>query len=135
MREVKLFWEGLWDITEKKAPLNVPESGGILMLIDAQFTPNKIGFDTTSYKLIDLYDSPNMYDTVMNTNRFHHWKREAENRLLLKIAKVEPAEDRAHLLSLLTGKSDSPANIILSNIGYKLPLKAYYSAPIEESAV
>jgi hypothetical protein len=134
MREVKLFWEGLWDITEKKAPLNVPESGGILMLLDARFTPNKVGFDTTSYRLIELCESSNMYGTLMNSSRFQNWKAQSDNRLLLKISKIDSAADRAEIIRLLTDDPEAPSDVILSNAGYKLPLKAYYSVPIRESA-
>jgi hypothetical protein len=134
MKEVKLFWEGLWDITEQKAPLNVPETGGILMLIDAMYTPNKIGFDTGTYKLIDLFESSNMYATILNHTLFQQWKEESTNRLLLKIAKIDKADERREILNLLVGNSGTPSGLILSNIGYKLPLKAYYSSPVKESA-
>jgi hypothetical protein len=134
MKEIKLFWEGLWDITEQDAPLNIPESGGILMLIDACYTPNKIGFDTDSYRLIELCETNNMYSAILNSNYFLNWKKHCENRLLLKIAKIENQTDRQEVLRLLIGDDhDIISDLVLTNAGYKLPLKGQY-ATLKESA-
>jgi hypothetical protein len=133
MKEIKLFWEGLWDITEHDAPLNIPESGGILMLIDAKYTPNKIGFDTDSYRLIELCEASNMYTAIVNNQRFQDWKKRSNNRLLLKIAKIDNAFDRAEVLHVLSGSIEAPPDLLLTNSGYKLPLKGQY-ASLKESA-
>jgi hypothetical protein len=135
MKEIKLFWEGLWDITEQDAPLNIPDSGGILMLIDACYTPNKIGFDTDSYRLIELRETNNMYSAILNGNYFQAWKNRCENRLLLKIAKIENQTERQEVLRLLVGADrENCSDIILTNAGYKLPLKGHYANNLKESA-
>ena len=134
MTEIKLFWEGLWDISEEGAPLNIPETGGILMLIDARYTPNKIGFDTGTYSLVELCDSDNMYNTLRNPLKFQGWKKLTQNRLLVKIAKLENQGQRREIVDLLSGSPFAPSNLIVLNSGYKLPLKSYYAALNESAA-
>jgi hypothetical protein len=135
MREIKLFWEGLWDITEHNGPLNISEAGGILMLLDARHTPNKIGFDTGSYRLLDLCEVSNMHDALQNKYDIQNWKMLSSNRLLLKISKIDSPNDRKQILQLLKGSADAPDDLRISNIGYKLPLRGQYTAPLKESAV
>ncbi|MFI5150184.1 MAG: hypothetical protein ACHQRM_10670 [Bacteroidia bacterium] len=135
MKELKLFWEGLWDISDKTATLNnIPESGGILMLIDACYTPNKIGFDTGTYRLIELIECSNMYSTISNISNLKRWKGQSHNHLLLKIARVDNLVQRQEILSILQGEPDAPAGLFLSNSGYRSPLQSRYNSPFQESA-
>lgn len=135
MREIKLFWEGLWDLTEQETSLNISESGGILMLLDARHTPNKIGFDTGTYRLLDLCEVSNMQEALQNKFAVQKWKTLSNNRLLLKISKIDNQEDRKEILLLLKGSTEAPDNLRISNIGYKLPLKGQYTPVLKESAV
>ncbi len=135
MREIKLFWEGLWDITEQDTSPNISEAGGILMLLDARHTPNKIGFDTGTYRLLELCEVSNMHEAMQNKFAIQNWKKLCTNRLLLKISKIDNASDRKEILMLLKGEADTPDNLRISNIGYKLPLKSHYSSLVKEPAV
>jgi len=135
MKELKLFWEGLWDISDRTATLNnIPESGGILMLIDACYTPNKIGFDTCTYRLIELMECNNMYATVHHSANLSRWKAQSFNHLLLKIARVDHPVQRREILDLLLGSPDAPPGLYLSNSGYRSPLQSRYNSPFQESA-
>jgi hypothetical protein len=135
MREIKLFWEGLWDITEQDGSLNISEAGGILMLLDARHTPNKIGFDTGTYRLVELCEVSNMHEALQNKFTVQNWKRLCNNRLLLKISKIDNPTDRKEILMLLKGSAEAPDNLQIFNIGYKLPLKAQYTPVLKESTV
>jgi hypothetical protein len=135
MKEMKLFWEGLWDISDKTATLNnIPDTGGILMLIDARYTPNKIGFDTGTYRLIELMECNNMYSTISAPSNLLRWKSQSSHHLLLKIARVDDAIQRKEILALLLGDTEAPAGLFLSNTGYRSPLKSRYNSPFQESA-
>jgi hypothetical protein len=128
MKEIKLFWEGLWDISEQEAQLSIPETGGILMVIDARYTPNKIGFDTFTYRIIDLYETNNMYEAMLNASQVQSWRMQCPNRMLLKIARIENSIQRKEILEILAGDTKAPHNLTVINSGYKLPLDSYYSS-------
>jgi hypothetical protein len=135
MKELKLFWEGLWDISDRTAALNnIPDSGGIIMLIDACYTPSKIGFDTGAYHLIELMDCSNMYAAITNPINLSRWKAQSPNHLLLKLARADQPVQRKNILCLLHGYPDTPVGYYLINSGYRSPLKAQYNAPFQESA-
>jgi hypothetical protein len=133
MKAIELIWQGFWDLSEPASWTNIPETGGIIMLIDAEKTISKIGYDTASYRLIGFFETNNVHAMICPES-IEEWKKWSSRHLLLKMACLESRNDRLEALRHLIGSKYASSEIVVLNQGLLLPLREQYgSLPQEES--
>ena len=133
MKAIELIWQGFWDLSEAESRENISESGGIIMLIDARKTISKIGYDTSSYRLIGFFETNQMQEMICPKN-IQEWKHWSTHHLLLKTARLESRNDRLDALRHLIGSKYASPEIVVLNQGLLLPLRQQYGTLLKEES-
>ena len=116
---VRLFWEGTWDISGRKIAESIPNSSGIYMILAESSSSEVPSFIEVNNNLRLLYigESEHLRKSLTESKRWGDWEHFSPgHRLLLKIAKTERLECRRKVASLLTYQNKPLCNTRYNNV-------------------
>lgn len=116
---VRLFWEGTWDITHRRIADSIPSSQGIYIIVcenrgaDGNYTndPSRL------YDLLYVGESHNIRQALQESKKWEKWDRSRGKRsLLMKLAKTDNLACRRKVASLLTFQNKPLCNTRFHNV-------------------
>lgn len=116
---VRLFWEGTWDISGRKISESIPNSSGIYMILAERRSPEIPSFieQHDNLRLLYIGESDHLRKSLTESKRWGDWEHFSPgHRLLLKIAKTERLECRRKVASLLTFQNKPLCNTRYNNV-------------------
>lgn len=115
---VRLNWEGTWDITGRQIPASVPNTEGIYMIIAERIMTKGIRFfeDPSHMQLLYIGESEYLKRSLSESKRWSDWEHFSPgHRLLLKVAKTDRLDCRKKVTSLLTFQNKPLCNTRYNN--------------------
>ena len=116
---VRLYWEGSWDVTDRQLPESLPNTPGIYMIVAERITPNQLSFidDESNLRLVYIGETEHLRKSLNESKRWGDWEKYGKGyRLLLKVAKTDRVECRRKIASLLTFQNKPACNTRYNNV-------------------
>jgi|GEM_PF-5620527 len=116
---VRLFWEGTWEITGRRLPESIPNTAGIYLVVAERIATGQSSFLETggASRLLYIGESEHLRKSLMESKRWGDWEHFSPgHRLLLKLAKTDRLECRKKIASLLTFQNKPLCNTRYNNV-------------------
>lgn len=116
---VRLYWEGTWDITNRQLPESLPNTPGIYMIVaDLQPKDDRWFFqEPDQLRLLYIGETEHLRKSLNESKRWNDWEKQCRgSRLLLKVAKTDRIDCRRKIASLLTFQNKPECNTRYNNV-------------------